>query len=325
LKKNIFIIGGCGFLGQELTKIMPFKDYKIFIVDKKFKKNLCSKKASFLDCDIIDEDSVNNLPIKKNDIIINLASRQYQDKVPLINKTKWFEEVNYLGAKYLFNKSLKAKASKYIFFSSDMVYGIPKKFPVKEDYSLNPIGPYGKSKLKTEKFLQKNEYKDISIVIFRSRLISGPGRLGVFKKIFKLIYNSLPIPIIGNGENYYQMISVYDCANAILKVIDKDIKSNVFNLGSENLIKVNNLIKGLNHHATSKSKIINIKPILIYPILYLLNYTGYPILYPEQFNIADKNIILDISKSKKILNWKPKYGDLEMIKKAYDSWIVLPK
>jgi nucleoside-diphosphate-sugar epimerase len=112
LKKNIFIIGGCGFLGQETIKILPLESYNIFVVDQEFKKDLFSKKTSFLNCDITNKESVNNLPVKKGDIIINLASRQYQDKVPFLNKEKWFEEVNYLGAKNIFEKSLQVKASK---------------------------------------------------------------------------------------------------------------------------------------------------------------------------------------------------------------------
>ena len=52
---------------------------------------------------------------------------------------------------------------------------------------------------------------------------------------------------------------------------------------------------------------------------------GFRILYPEQFRIAHKNIVLDTSEVYKILKWKPKYNDLEMIKQSYDFWLQLNK
>ena len=38
--------------------------------------------------------------------------------------------------------------------------------------------------------------------------------------------------------------------------------------------------------------------------------------------IADRNIILDISKAKKILNWSPKFDDQQMINESYNNWLI---
>ena len=49
----------------------------------------------------------------------------------------------------------------------------------------------------------------------------GPGRLGVMKKLFEAIAQNKPVPLIGNGLNYYQMVSVKDCANAAILAANK--------------------------------------------------------------------------------------------------------
>ena len=65
-----------------------------------------------------------------------------------------------------------------------MVYGSPKKTPVVENSTLVPLGPYGFSKFYSEELCRRYRRKGMNITIFRPRLISGPGRLGVFQKLF---------------------------------------------------------------------------------------------------------------------------------------------
>lgn len=40
-------------------------------------------------------------------------------------------------------------------------------------------------------------------------------------------------------------------------------------------------------------------------------------MYKEQYEIADQEYVLDISKAQDILDWKPKYSDADMILEAY--------
>ena len=318
---KIIILGGCGFLGLETAKLLNKNNYKVLLVDLPCKKYICPKDIEFIGLDLLDRNIEENLTISKNDIVIYLASRQYLDKVPYFNRQKWFDEINYnLPIKFL-DLSIKNKAIGYIFFSTDMVYGNPEFIPVNENCLLKPIAEYGISKSKSENLLLKKALGKIPLTIFRPRLISGPGRLGVFKKLFKNIKNSRPIPLIGSGNNCYQMVSVFDCANAVLMSLKHNVPSEVFNLASSDNIKVKILMKNLLIHSNSKSKLIKINGLLIKSVLKLLDFIGLTILYKEQYSIADKNIILDISKAKKIINWVPKYNDQDMINSAYDYWI----
>ena len=128
------------------------------------------------------------LKISKNDIIINLASRQYLDKVPSINSILLVDKKSNIANKIL-DLCIKNNALGYIFFSTDMVYGNHKSLPINESSFLKPLAEYGISKSKSEQLLSKKARGKIPLTIFRPRLISGPGRLGVFKKLFKQIKN----------------------------------------------------------------------------------------------------------------------------------------
>jgi dTDP-glucose 4,6-dehydratase len=206
-----------------------------------------------------------------------------------------------------------------------MVYGLTNGLIIDEKFKPNPIAEYGKSKLKAEKSLRKSAKNYLPLTIFRPRLISGPGRLGVFIKLFNLIDKSKTIPLIGNGLNCYQMVSVDDCVSAILLSLEKNIIDDTFNLASDKKILVIDLIKNLIIYSKSNSKLLPINSLVIKTGLYLADLVGLTLLYKEQYSIADKDIFLDISKAQKKLNWKPKFNDLEMIKTSYDYWQNLKK
>ena len=49
-------------------------------------------------------------------------------------------------------------------------------------------------------------------------------------------------------------------------------------------------------------------------------YAYMPILYKEQYKIADKNYIVDISDTYSKIKWKPEQSDTDMIIEAYKHW-----
>ncbi len=319
--KRIIILGGCGFLGLITANLLINKSYKIIIVDYEFNKSKCPKNINFVGIDLLKNKITDFINIGSNDVIINLASRQYSNPVPYFNRQKWFDKLNHEITVETMEMCIKKKVRGYIFFSSDMVYGINHDFKINENSETNPIAQYGKSKLKAEKSLRRIANNNIPLTIFRPRLISGPGRLGVFKNLFKLIKNSLPVPLIGNGGNCYQMVSVFDCAEAIKLAIENNIPNETFNLASKKEITVKKLIIELISHANSTSKVLPTNSKYIKFVLNLFDLFGKPLLFKEQYMIADRNIILDIKKAEKTLKWKPIFDDQNMINESYDSWL----
>ena len=91
-------------------------------------------------------------------------------------------KVNVVGTKNLIEnvKNLDLKC-KILIISSAEVYGKPKYLPIPETHPLNPISPYGKSRIEQEKICQdyiKNFNMDI--VICRSFNHTGPGQSSDF-------------------------------------------------------------------------------------------------------------------------------------------------
>jgi len=315
------IIGGNGFLGQEIIrKLSAKKNTNIIVVDL-FK--ISGNKFPFIKCDISKRAQVSKIPIAKNDIVHHLASRLIVPNKPRFGRYRYFESTSIVGTKNILKLMREKNCKKMIFWSSDMVYGIKHTFPIYENDIPTPIGEYGETKLIAEKLVKNEiEKENLKCTIFRPRLIIGTGRLGILKNLFYLAKHNLPIPLIGNGNNFFQFVSVSDCANATILAVQNGVPSKIYNLGSEKPYPTKELLSKFISHINSKSIILPVPSILILSILRFLSFFKISPMDKEQFLIADKNMVLSSLKAYKDLKWKPKDNDLEMLLNAYRTYNI---
>jgi dTDP-glucose 4,6-dehydratase len=192
--------------------------------------------------------------------------------------------------------------------------------PKTEDHPRVPLGPYGGSKLASEEACERYRAKGMNVAIFRPRLIIGPGRLGILARLFRLIELGLPVPIIGNGQNHYQFISVFDCASAALAAADQGVPNGAYNLGSLDPPTVDELLGRLIAAAGSRSMLLHFPAALVKPALAALDLLGWPLMDPEQYLIADEDCIVDVSRAERELGWRPRFADADMLLAAYAEY-----
>jgi dTDP-glucose 4,6-dehydratase len=205
-----------------------------------------------------------------------------------------------------------------------MVYGIPRHGQFSESDTPNPIGPYGRSKLASEQVCLEKRRAGIRVTVFRPRLIVGRGRLGVLTKLFDRIREGKSIPLVGNGANRYQMVVVWDVANAILLAVQKDSEG-VFNLGSNRVPTVAALLEQVARRAGSPSKVLPTPRLLTEAALWALHLLRVGPLVPEQFRIAGVDYVLDTSAAQTKLGWSPQFEDVEMLWQAYEEYVNGPQ
>jgi dTDP-glucose 4,6-dehydratase len=201
-----------------------------------------------------------------------------------------------------------------------MIYGKPQYLPIDIQHPQIPFGPYGQSKKAAEDICRAYRKKGINITIFRPRMIIGPGRLGILKKLFFLIRHHLPVPTIGSGKNCYQMVSVFDCVSATVAAIQCGCPNKEYNLGSKNPPAERDLLKNLIKEAGSHSPVIPTNGKMVKAMLGFLDAIGFEIMHKEQYMIADEDYVLDISETEKDLGWMPQHNDQDMIIKAYSDY-----
>ncbi len=317
------IFGGDGFLGTELTKKLTAAGETVVICDlKKTEASgiYASDLVTYIEMDVTKVEDFKKVSIEPEDVPYHFAARLLVPIMPRAERKEYFWTALYDGTKNVLDFLEKNNCKHMIYYTTDMVYGHTVHHPRFEDHPREPLGPYGDAKLHTEFLCEEYRKKGFNITIFRPRLIIGPGRLGILEKLFKLIDANLPVPTIGDGKNYYQFISVSDCAEAVICAVKKGIPNEAYNLGSLNPPIVNDLLKKLIKRADSKSFLIPTPAGLVKFVLDIFDRIGKPIMDPEQYLIADETCVLDVSKGERDLGWVPQDTDEAMLIAAYDSY-----
>lgn len=317
------IFGGNGFVGRYTAQILLDAGESVVVCDLAKDESLpIYQKAQFLRVDITDRAAVAQVPIGPNDVVYNLAARMLHPIILRKARYEYFYSVDYHGAVHIIEAMERAGCNQLVQFSTDMVYGpLQTPPPVKVDHPRVPIGEYSASKKALEDYCIAKRATGLKVSIFRPRLITGPGRVGILGSLFRLIRRSLPVPLIGTGANRYQMVSVFDCASAAVASARKNVVNGEFNLGSADPPTVRNLLKELITQAGSKSVLVPTPASPLKGILRTLDRINLPLLVPEQFEIADHDYVVDIEPTIRMLDWKPLHSDQKMMLEAYQRYV----
>ncbi len=254
--KNFLITGGDGFIGSAICDMLSKQGHNVVSLDNRSRKKkfINKKNIKSIKCDITNISKLNKIK-GKFDSIIHLA---------FINGTKYFyekpDEVIRVGLKGTLNIlefTKKRKIKNFYLASSSEVYQTPNKIPTDETEMLkvpdpfNPRYSYGASKLMTElmlihmgkKFLKK-------MIIFRPHNVYGPnmGNEHVIPEIINKIKSAINkkknfIKIQGSGKETRSFNYIDDFSLGLSILIKKKIKFEIFNIGSNNEIRIIDLIK----------------------------------------------------------------------------------
>jgi dTDP-glucose 4,6-dehydratase len=318
------IFGGNGFVGRYTVRGLLDAGEQVLVCDIAKDDSLpIYQKAAFQRVDITKPEDVAKVPIAADDIVHNMAARMLHPIIKKRDRYDYFYSVDYHGGVHIIDAMERAGCNRLVQFSTDMVYGpLQTPPPVRVDHPRVPIGEYSASKMAIEDYCIAKRAHGLRVSLFRPRLIIGPGRVGILGKLFHLIRLNLPVAMIGNGQNRYQMVSVFDCADAAIRSADKGIVNGEFNLGSADPPTVRQLLSGVIQRANSKSILV---PTIAAPAKVLLRFLdriNLPVLVPEQFEIADHDYVVDIEPTIRMLDWMPRHGDQDMMNDAYRQFLA---
>lgn len=238
---KILITGIHGFVGSNLVDYLK-KDNEIYGLDIiSPKKDGVIKTFSWEDLempDLIGRDG-NVLPLL--DAIIHLAGKAHDTK----NKSaaEVYLKVNTGLTQKIFDYFLASDASKFVFFSTakaaaDRVEGV-----LTEDIVPSPVGPYGESKIKAEKYILSQELPTgKQFYIFRPCMIHGPGNKGNLNLLYNVVKKGIPWPL-GAFENRRTFTSIENICFAVNGVLTKDVPSGIYNMGDDEALSTNELIE----------------------------------------------------------------------------------
>ncbi len=168
---TILVTGGAGYIGSHMTYSLIDSNQNIAILDDLstgfewvVPPNVTLHRGSVGDRELLDQ-------IFQKDAIESVIHFAASIVVPesVANPIKYFQN-NTANSLTLIDACIRHNVKKFIFSSTAAVYGIPNSIPVREDFPLDPISPYGMSKMMTEQILSDvskvSELKYVSLRYF---------------------------------------------------------------------------------------------------------------------------------------------------------------
>jgi len=248
----ILVTGGAGFIGSHTVDALLKEEVKVWILDdlssgslrniRHLRKN---HQCRFKRGSITNYRTVEFLA-RKVDAIISLAA--VVSPFVSVKKPELANEVNVAGTLNVLRAALKTGAKRVVCASSSSVYGNQTILPITEANPLQPITPYGVSKLAGEKycgsFYQTFGLETICFRYFNvygSRQSSNPYS-GVISIFANKLRKGLPLQIFGDGEQTRDFIHVSDVVEANLTGLEtaRGI-GEAFNVGTGQPTSINTL------------------------------------------------------------------------------------
>ena len=268
MKKKILVTGNLGYIGSVLVPLL-LKKYHVTGFDIGYYKNCnltkIKKNKNFfqINKDIRD---IKDKDLENIDYVVHLAALS-NDPLGQFN-SKITYDINYKGTVDLAKKSKKMGVKKFIFISSQSIYGVSKKDKFLDEYNSkkNPVTAYAKSKMMSEKYLSKIKSKNFNVVFLRPSTVFGASprlRTDIILNNFLLnAYYNKKIIIVSDGLPWRPVLHVMDLCKVIKNLIDKNYKNingKSFNIGLKggNYRVIDLAIKVLKKLKNTKIEIIN--------------------------------------------------------------------
>lgn len=316
-KPAILITGGAGYIGSYVNKLIADKGYPTVVLDNLERGDPKTVvRGELIKGDIQDTAKVCEI-IEKHKVQAILHFAAFIDVGESVSNPMKYYENNVAGTLSLLKAALAANIKSFIFSSTAAVYGIPTDPLVSENFPLNPINPYGESKLMVEKILKdvskSSGLKYTALRYFNAAggdpdgeiIVSQKGRHNLIPKTLLSILEKSEISIYGtdydtpDGTCIRDYIHLHDLATAHLLALEKLLQggdSSIYNLGNGSGFSVKEVLKKAEEVTGEKLRVKSIE-----------RRVGDPPF-----------LVADAKKAKSELGWKPVYGSLEKI--ISDSW-----
>ena len=206
-----------------------------------------------------------------------------------------------------------------VHISSTAVYGVPDHHPLVESDPMTGVGPYGTAKVEAEHACLAARTAGRELPILRPKSFVGPERLGVFALLFEWAREGRDFPILGSGDNRYQLLDVEDLCAAIVAAgtLPAARANQTFNIGAREFTTLREdfqaVLDAAGHHRRIRS--IPVAPALW--VLRLLERARLSPLYPWIYETVTEDSFVSIDRAQTDLGFAPRYSNKAALVRNY--------
>lgn len=311
--RRFLITGGAGFLGINLIRYLLERGHAVTSLDiAPFDYPDVAGRVTVIQGDVRDAAGVAGA-LEGVDVVVHAAAA-----LPLYTREEIYA-TNVGGTRTVLQAALERGVKRVVYISSTAVYGIPDHHPLVEEDRLHGVGPYGETKVISEGICQEYREQGLCVPVLRPKSFIGPERLGVFALFYDWARSGKNFPMLGKGDNRYQLLDVEDLCQAILQAAEgaeADVNQ-VFNIGAKEYTTMKGDYQAVLDEAGFGKRIVPIPAgpaILALKILEKLHLSP---LYAWVYETAAKDSFVSIEKAERVLGYRPQHSNREALVRNY--------
>jgi UDP-glucose-4-epimerase GalE len=317
---TLLITGGAGYVGSHAVAALAGQGHDVVVVD-----NLSFGHREFVGAarleviDLADKEGLLSLfKSVRPDAVMHFAALAYVGE-SVIHPSKYYHN-NVGGSLNLLDCMRECGVPHLVFSSTCATYGVPASIPIKESFPQHPVNPYGRGKLMVEQICRDFDraygIRTVFLRYFNAAGAHPDGTIGedhtpethliplaldvaLGRRVSIEIYGAdYPTPDGTCIRDYIHVCDLADAHVAAMEYLIRGGSSDGFNLGNEKGYSVREIIR---HVETVTGRTINV------------------IMSPRREGDPPV-LIADATRAKTVLNWSPRFTDLDTIIGSAWNW-----
>lgn len=311
------ITGGSGFLGINLCRYLLARGHKVRSLDVAPFDYPENKLVEVVVGDIRRRDTVERA-MEGVEIVVHAAAA-----LPLSRQEDIFS-TDAEGTRIVLVAAFSHGVSRVIFTSSTSVYGIPKHHPLTEDDPLQGVGPYGEAKIVAEGHCLSFRAEGHCVPVLRPKSFVGPERLGVFELLYEWAYDGRNFPVLGSGDNRYQLLDVEDLCAAIhlCATADPNRANDTFNVGAEKFGTMRDNFQAVLDRAGHGKHVIGLPAQPMIWTLKILEQLHLSPIYRWVYDTVAQESFVSIERLTSKVGFVPVYSNRDALLRNYDWYVA---
>ena len=309
--------GGAGFLGINLTRYLLERGHSVRSYDLAPFTYPEADRVSVLTGDIRNTE-LHDAAFADVDVVVHCAAA-----LPLASPDE-IMSTNVDGTRMMLESAAARGVERFIHISSTAVYGIPDHHPLVEDDPMKGVGPYGESKVRAEEVCSTFRDKGMVVPILRPKSFVGPERLGAFELLYDFAHEGHNFPVLGSGNNRYQLLDVEDLAQAIYLSAKgtPETVNETFNIGAARFGTMRESFQAVLDRAGFGKRIIGFPATPAIWTLRALEAVHLSPLYKWIYETAGKDSFVSIDKVTERLGYAPQHSNQDALIRNYEWYLA---
>lgn len=316
MTSTCLVTGGSGFLGINLIRMLLGRGVRVRSLDIAPFDYPERERVEAILGDIRDGAAVTRA-LDGVDAVVHCAAA-----LPLSSAAE-IHSTDVVGTRLLLDAAWQQRLPRFVFISSTAVYGIPDHHPVREGDRLHGVGPYGGAKIEAEQACAEYRARGLCVPVLRPKSFVGPERLGAFELLYDWACDGHGFPVLGSGDNPYQLLDVEDLCEVIWLCLTREpeLVNDTFNVGAKVFGTMRENFQSVLDRAGHGRRVVALPLRPAVWLLRRLEALHLSPLYGWIYETAGRRSEVSIERLQERLGFTPRHSNRDALRRNYD-WYV---